>query len=217
MKTKCSEKLSFPNSLKCLTIASTAYSIIRSESLFPRSLTKLVIDHSYYDCVRMYGSEIFSLLEFLTIEDYDNQSEDISDIKFPQTVKHLSLSGYFNRDLSFLKYPQLESLTLGDSFDKSIKNIHLPHSLKKLKLGYKFNQNIIDANLPELVDLEFGWRFNKSVRNANLPKSLQKMTVGWCFCQQNLDQCNLPKRLIIFQNKNDGKKILLYSSIPPIK
>ncbi|GAM27256.1 hypothetical protein SAMD00019534_104310, partial [Acytostelium subglobosum LB1] len=79
--------------------------------------------------------------------------------------------------------PSLETLVLGNDYDRPIGNGLLPDSIKHLKMGNNFNQ-LIETLPPALVTLEFGECYNIPIINDHwIPTTLQSLTFGLQFDQ----------------------------------
>ena len=102
-------------------------------------------------------------------------NEDLNEIKLPDSLSELTISGIFNKEIEKLP-PKLKILKFYGDFNNKIKEY--PQSLLKLRFSDRFNQKI--DNLPEnLLFLLLGRDFNQEINN--LPSNLRKLKIGGVF------------------------------------
>eukprot|EP00913_Durusdinium_trenchii_P011249 g10563.t1 len=121
----------------------------------------------------------------------------LSDIRLPDSLKHLTFGMDFNASLDNAKLPsKLQSLTFGHDFNESLDHVKLPDGLQSLTFGHDFNESLDDVELPDgLQSLKFGSKFDQSLEDVKLPQKLRNLTFGSRF-DQSLDHVNLPDGLL---------------------
>ncbi|KAN0025711.1 hypothetical protein ACTFIU_010305 [Dictyostelium citrinum] len=102
---------------------------------------------------------------------------DLSNLKFPSSLKYFKVHYNFNLPLSNKNTPFFSNLTELDFnyyFNQKIGENILPNSLKKLKLSTFYNQPFDEYVLPDnLKIIVFGCSFNQPLNN--LPQSIEEI------------------------------------------
>lgn len=94
----------------------------------------------------------------------------------------VQLGEQLSRSLAnILKTPSytLDTIVLGDTFDRHIGKGVLPPSLRYLRFGNKFNRHIGEGVFPPFLEhLVFGYHFNRAFSPRVLPPTLKTLVLG---------------------------------------
>lgn len=155
--------------LKIKGILSTNYSF---EILFLHFKNiKSMTFYNYFQSqfqLQLYEFNLLASLEYLEFDQYFNKS--LKGIKWPN-LKTLVLGNTFNQPIEQNNLPSiLEILKFGTDFNQPLGENTLPKSLKRLQFGFYFNYLFTENVLPVLEYLEFGRYFNHSF-NASIKRN----------------------------------------------
>jgi hypothetical protein len=109
---------------------------------------------------------------------------DITNIKWPLTLRSISFREDFNEDISYINWPEhLYILELGEYFNHSISNVCWPKYLHKLYLGDTFDHDITNVIFPESLQiLELGSCYSHNITNIKWPSELQNLHIANATC-----------------------------------
>lgn len=98
------------------------------------------------------------------------------EFEFPAKLKELKIEYWFNASIGLLSN-SLETLDLGDSYDKKINNI-LPPNLKHLHLGKRFNHHLYDI-LPDCLETLIIRNENYMGKISQFPRNLKTLCLSY--------------------------------------
>ncbi|KAN0034852.1 hypothetical protein ACTFIV_001385 [Dictyostelium citrinum] len=132
------------------------------------------------DTIYEMGEKLNNLpnhIESIRLYQTNRITYDLSNLKFPSSLKYFKVHYNFNQPLSNKNtsiFSNLTELDFNSYFNQKIGENILPNSLKKLKLSTFYNQQFHENILPDnLKIIIFGCSFNQPLNN--LPPSIEEI------------------------------------------